>query len=45
MWTDSEDAALRRLVEQLGVKKWALISSRMEHKGAKQCRRRGGGGG
>ena len=39
MWTDEEDAQLRKLVEEHGMKKWAMISSKMESKGAKQCRR------
>jgi len=41
MWTDDEDAQLRTLVEEYGMKKWALVSSKMENKGAKQCRRWG----
>lgn len=40
MWTDEEDEQLRALVAEYGVKKWALISTKMAAKGAKQCRRR-----
>ncbi|MEW5317694.1 MAG: hypothetical protein WDW38_008975 [Sanguina aurantia] len=39
-WTDEEDKRLRALVEELGPKRWSLISSRLKSKGSKQCRRR-----
>jgi len=40
VWTPEEDLELRRLVEQLGEKKWAQISSLIKTKTSKQCRRR-----
>lgn len=39
-WTPEEDDALRQLVDKFGCKKWALIASKMQQKGSKQCRRR-----
>lgn len=40
VWTPEEDQELRRLVEELGEKKWAQISSLIKTKTSKQCRRR-----
>ncbi|CAD7705372.1 unnamed protein product [Ostreobium quekettii] len=40
VWTPDEDEELRRLVEELGEKKWAQISGIMKIKTSKQCRRR-----
>lgn len=38
-WSAEEDALLRKLVGELGAKKWALIASRIPFKEPKQCRR------
>ncbi|KAK9819808.1 hypothetical protein WJX72_002681 [[Myrmecia] bisecta] len=40
VWSPEEDEQLRRLVEQHGVKKWALIAKELQTKKSKQCRRR-----
>lgn len=37
-WGWQEDEQLRKLVDQLGCKKWSLIASKMQTKASKQVR-------
>ncbi|KAL0729312.1 hypothetical protein Bca4012_025405 [Brassica carinata] len=39
-WTTEEDRKLIRLVRQLGERKWAMISEKLEGRAGKQCRER-----
>ncbi|KAJ0245985.1 Transcription factor MYB119 [Hirschfeldia incana] len=39
-WTAEEDRKLIRLVRQLGERKWAMISEKLEGRAGKQCRER-----
>ncbi|KAM7260269.1 hypothetical protein ACFE04_016010 [Oxalis oulophora] len=39
-WTDEEDRSLNRLVKEYGLKKWALIASKLTARVGKQCRER-----
>eukprot|EP00300_Choanocystis_sp_HF-7_P004941 c13795_g1_i1.p1 GENE.c13795_g1_i1~~c13795_g1_i1.p1 ORF type:complete len:339 (+),score=46.09 c13795_g1_i1:80-1096(+) len=39
-WTTTEDATLRRLVQQYGEKSWALIARELPNRAGKQCRER-----
>ena len=46
LWTDDEDNAITKLINKYGIKKWALISKKMEEeyniygRSGKQCRER-----
>lgn len=40
LWTEADDARLRKLVEEHGLKRWAFIATHLNGKTGKQCRRR-----